>query len=97
MLVSLPHIASTVAEKAHWAALGDAADMESFTLMKQLHDRGIRALALRAIVDPAEMAMPCNFETAMDARGRVQFTRVLSQLARRPKALPKFLRRESLA
>ena len=36
--------------------------------------------------------MPCNFETAMDARGRVQFTRVLSQLARRPKALPKFLR-----
>src|SRR5437762_10905290 len=36
VLVSLPHIASTVAEKAHWAALGDAADMESFTLMKQL-------------------------------------------------------------
>ena len=91
VLVSLPHIASTVAEKARWATLGDVADMESFTLMKPFHDRGIPALALRVIVDPAEMAMPCNFETAMDARGQVRITHVLSQLARRPKALPSFL------
>ena len=92
VLVSLPRIASTVAEKARWANLGDGAHMATFTLMEQLHERGIPALALRAIVDPVEMAMPCDFETALDARGQVQMTRLLSQLARRPRALPKFLR-----
>jgi nucleoside phosphorylase len=92
VLVSLPHIAGTVAEKARWAALGDAADMESFTVMKQFHDRGIPAVSLRVIVDSAEMAMPCDFEASLDARGRVRITRILSQLARRPKALPDFFR-----
>jgi len=92
VLVSLPRIAGTAAEKCRWATLADAADMESFTLMKQMHEHGIPSLALRAIVDPAEMAMPCDFEAALDARGQIRIARLLSQLVRRPQALPGFLR-----
>src|SRR5208282_3014802 len=85
-------IARTMEEKAHLATLGDAADMESWTLMKQWAIRGIPSLALRVILDPMEMPMTCDFEAAMDAHGQVQITRILAQLARRPQLLPDFLR-----
>ena len=91
-LVTLPHIARTVAEKTRLASLGDAADMESFGLVKQWSARGIPSLALRVILDPVEMPMTCDFEAALDAHGQVRVTKILAQLARRPKLLPDFFR-----
>jgi nucleoside phosphorylase len=91
VLLTLPRIARTIAEKARLASLGDAADMESLTLMKQWSVRGIPSLALRVILDPVEMPMTCDFESAMDAHGQVRITRILAQLARRPQLLPDFL------
>jgi adenosylhomocysteine nucleosidase len=91
VLITLPHIARTIKEKVHLAALGDAADMESLPLMKQWSACGIPSLALRAILDPVEMPMTCDFEAAMDAHGQVQISRILGQLARRPQLLPDFL------
>ena len=90
-LITLPHIARTIEEKLHLASLGDAADMESLPLMKQWSARGIPSLALRVILDPAEMPMTCDFEAAMDAHGQVQITKILGQLARRPQFLPDFI------
>ena len=91
-LLTLPRIARTIEEKVRLASLGDAADMESLPLMKQWSALGIPSLALRVILDPMEMPMTCDFEAAMDAHGQVRITRILAQLARRPRLLPDFLR-----
>jgi adenosylhomocysteine nucleosidase len=91
-LITLPHVARTVDEKARLASFGEAADMESLSLMKQWSARGIPSLALRVILDPAEMPMPCDFEAAMDQHGQVRITQILAQLARKPQLLPDFLR-----
>jgi hypothetical protein len=91
VLITLPRIARTIAEKVRLASWGNAADMESWTLMKQWSARGIPSLALRVVLDPVEMPMTCDFEAAMDARGQVRITRILAQLARRPRLLPDFL------
>ena len=90
-LITLPHVARTMEEKTRLASLGDAADMESFPAMKEWSARGIPSLALRAILDPVEMPMTCDFEAAFDAHGQVQITKILAQLARRPRLLPDFL------
>ena len=92
VLLTLPCIARTIAEKVRLASLGDAADMESLPLMKQWSARGIPSLALRVILDPVEMPMTCDFEAAMDAHGQVRITQLLAQLARRPQLVPDFLR-----
>jgi hypothetical protein len=91
VLLTLPRIARTIAEKERLANLGDAADMESLPLMKLWSTRGIPSLALRVILDPVEMPMTCDFEAAMDAHGQVRITQILAQLARRPQLLPDFL------
>ena len=91
VLLTLPRIARTIAEKVRLASLGDAADMESLPLMKLWSARGIPSLALRVILDPVEMPMTCDFEAAMDAHGQVRITQILAQLARQPRLLPEFL------
>jgi hypothetical protein len=91
VLLTLPRIARTIAEKVRLASLGDAADMESLPLMKLWSARGIPSLALRVILDPVEMPMTCDFEAAMDAHGQVRITQILAQLARQPRLLPDFL------
>ena len=92
VLMTLPRIARTMAEKVRLASSADSADMESLPLMKQWYARGIPSLALRVILDPVEMPMTCDFEAAMDAHGQVQITRIVAQLARRPQLLLDFLR-----
>jgi adenosylhomocysteine nucleosidase len=92
VLITLPRIARTMAEKERLATLGDAADMESLPLMKQWSARGIPSLAVRVILDPVEVPMTCDFESAMDADGQVQIAKVLAQLTRHPQLLPDFLR-----
>jgi hypothetical protein len=91
-MITLAHVARTVAEKVRLASFGEAADMESLTLMKMWSARGIPSLALRVILDPVDMPMTCDFEAAMDPHGQVRITRILAQLARQPQLLPDFLR-----
>ena len=91
-MITLAHVARTVAEKARLASFGEAADMESLTLMKVWSAQGIPSLALRVILDPVDMPMTCDFEAAMDPHGQVRITRILAQLARQPHLLPDFLR-----
>lgn len=91
-LVTVPRIARTTEEKVRWAKWGDAADMESLLLMRQWAARGIPSLALRVILDPVEMPLTSDFESAMDAHGQVRIASILAQLARRPQLLPEFFR-----
>lgn len=90
-LLTLPRIARSVAEKQTLSRRGDAADMESLPLMQLWSLIGIPALALRVILDPAEMPMTCDFEAAMDAHGQVRIARILRQLLRHPQQLADFL------
>ena len=91
LLITLPRIVRTVEEKVQLANLGDAADMESLPLMRQWKDRAIPSLALRVILDPVEMPMTCDFDSAMDAHGQVRIGKLLGQIACHPKLLPDFL------
>jgi adenosylhomocysteine nucleosidase len=91
VLITLPRIVRTVEEKVRLASLGDAADMESLPMMRQWTDRAIPSLALRVILDPVEMPMTCDFESAMDAHGQVRIGKILGQIACQPKLLPDFL------
>lgn len=90
-LITLPRIVRTVEEKVRLASLGDAADMESLPLITHWTDRAIPSLALRVILDPVEMPMTCDFESAMDVQGQVRIGKVLGQIARHPTLLPDFL------
>jgi adenosylhomocysteine nucleosidase len=91
VLITLPRIVRTVEGKVRLASLGDAADMESLPLMQLWAERTIPSLALRVILDPVEVPMTCDFESAMDAQGQVRIAKILAQLARHPKLLPDFL------
>ena len=91
VLITLPRIVRTVEEKVRLASLGDAADMESLHLMKQWTDRAIPSLALRVILDPVEMPMTCDFESAMDAKGQLRIVKIVAQLARHPQRVSGFL------
>jgi hypothetical protein len=89
-LITLPHIARTISEKVRLASSGEAADMESLTLMKQWSARGIPSLALRVILDPVEVPITCDFEATIDTHGQMRITQILAQLARRPQLVPDF-------
>ena len=91
LLLTLPRIVRSVEEKVRLASRGDAVDMESLPLMKQWAARAIPSLALRVILDPVEMPITCDFESAMDAQGQVRIAKILVQLARHPQLLPDFL------
>jgi nucleoside phosphorylase len=91
LLLTLPRIVRSVEEKVRLASRGDAVDMESLPLMKQWAARAIPSLALRVILDPVEMPITCDFESAMDAQGQVRIAKILGQLARHPQLLPDFL------
>jgi hypothetical protein len=91
VLITMPHIVRTVEEKVRLASLGDAADMESLPLMRQWSARGVPSLALRVILDPVEIPMTCDFESAMDGQGQVRIAKILAQLARHPQLLSDFL------
>jgi hypothetical protein len=90
-LITLPRIVRTVEEKMGLAVRADAADMDSLPLMRQWVAQGIPSLALRVILDPVEMPMVCDFESAMDGEGQVRITSILAQLARHPRLLSDFL------
>jgi adenosylhomocysteine nucleosidase len=90
--LTVPRIVAKAEDKFSLSQKGDAADMESLGIMKQFSHIGIPGVAVRVIADPAEMDMPCDFEAALDSRGRIRLRHLVAQMARRPQALPGLLR-----
>lgn len=62
----------------------DAADMESAALARLAHESGLPFCAVRAIVDPAGMALPRSILGAMDASGQVRLGKLLPKLLVHP-------------
>lgn len=70
----------------------DAADMESAALARLAHEGGLRFCAVRAIVDPAGMALPRSVLESMDENGMMRLRRLLPKLLRHPGDLAALIR-----
>lgn len=77
--VSTERIIQTAKEKSEFHSFADAVDMESFTIMKAMSDWGVPCVSVRTVSDSAEADVPCDFNRALDASGRVRIFHVLGQ------------------
>lgn len=69
-----------------------AVDMESHAVAKVAKEAGLPFLALRAVADPAERALPLWAASTTDAQGKVKLRVALGALFRRPWELPAAIR-----
>jgi adenosylhomocysteine nucleosidase len=91
-LYSAPAIVITAEEKRQLSAIGEAVDMESRTILGESQQRNIPALALRAISDTATFDLPLDLNRALSPQGKIDRSRVLAAVVRRPTALPGLVR-----
>jgi adenosylhomocysteine nucleosidase len=91
-LYSAPAIVITAEEKRQLSAVGEAVDMESRTILGESQQRNIPALALRAISDTATFDLPLDLNGVLIPQGKIDRSRVLAALVRRPTALPGLVR-----
>ncbi|HEV2245739.1 MAG TPA: hypothetical protein VGW37_03720, partial [Terriglobia bacterium] len=85
--LSSGRVIRTTQEKLRLGATADAVEMEAFAVMQEMSDLGVPSVAVRAVADPADMDVPCDFEGALDDSGRIRIVQVLSQLAGDPRRL----------
>jgi adenosylhomocysteine nucleosidase len=64
-----------------------AADMETLAVATVAQSRGVPWIAVRAVTDPADAALPAGVLRAVDGSGRVHGGRLLVALARHPSEL----------
>jgi nucleoside phosphorylase len=81
-------VLTTAKEKEELASSADAVDMESFEVINEARVWGPRTIAIRAVSDGSEMDLPIDFNRTINAANRVSIPRVLTELAKRPSALP---------
>ncbi len=85
-------VISTAGEKRMLGAEADAVEMESFEVVKESVEYGVRSVVIRAISDTVHEDLPLEMDRILTGDGRVSRSKVLGQLARRPWALPGLLR-----
>ncbi|MEX0655491.1 MAG: hypothetical protein WD534_09540 [Phycisphaeraceae bacterium] len=99
-LLTLNRMAATVADKRdlHQRFAADLVDMETHPLAVRVRGlareagRPVRFLALRAVSDPADVALPPEMRHWVDAQGQPRAAAVLAWLARHPHRLPMLMR-----
>ena len=93
-LAESAHIVSDSQEKRQLrAATGAlAVDMESIAIAKIALSNALPFLAVRAIVDPANMALPKAITYAANDEGDIQLIRLLAFIARHPSELAGLIR-----
>jgi adenosylhomocysteine nucleosidase len=82
----------TTEQKAALAHEADAVDMESFVILAEAARHGVRAVAVRATSDAANVSLPYDFDRARDGRGRIRMGAVLADVLRQPRRIPDLLR-----
>lgn len=75
-------------EKTALASEADAADMESFLVLKQAANLGVATLSVRAIGDTVEDDLPLDFGGAIRPDGRVSVSKLAREAIGRPAAWP---------
>ena len=89
---SSARVIASAAEKKHVGELADAAEMESFGVLRAARDAAVPAVAIRAISDTVDEDLPLDMNAAITEEGQVSVTRVVGQLARHPQSLPAVMR-----
>ena len=79
-------------QKRQLSAQAEAVEMESYTILAEAARHGVPGIAIRAVSDAADFDLPLDFERATDGRGQIRGTSVVSQVLRRPSALPGLLK-----
>jgi len=70
----------------------DAVDMESETIRRIAGEQGIPMIALRAISDTAQEALPLDFNQFMTPQGGMCFGRLIAHLMLHPGKIPSLIR-----
>jgi adenosylhomocysteine nucleosidase len=81
------HVVGTAAEKQSLGISADGVDMESLWILSVAAERGIPALAVRAVSDTVDSDLPLDFDRIFNDRGAVSIPKVIGQLAKRPAQL----------
>lgn len=86
-------VAHTDEKQSLYRATGAlAVDMESHIVAEAAAAHGLPMIAIRAVTDPAERAVPRAALAAVRANGTVDFVALMRALARRPREIPALLR-----
>jgi len=86
------HVALTADEKGRLGALADAVEMESFEVLTEAPTWGIRAVAIRAVIDGVGEDLPVDFNRVLTEQGDVSIPRILGEVLRSPQSLPALVR-----
>ena len=89
-LLGVDAVVTSSAQKAELAQRfsAEAVDMESHAVARVAAEAGLAFIAIRAIADPAERALPPSTEGAIAPDGAVRAFSVMKKLAFRPGDLP---------
>ena len=85
-------IVASVADKARLAPVADAVDMESFAVLSVARDRGMGAIAIRAVSDRFDQALPMDFSGTVDSCGHVLKGKLAQSIAEQPWKIPALIR-----
>jgi adenosylhomocysteine nucleosidase len=85
-------VISRAAEKRHLGLRAAAVEMESYEIFRVTQERGIPAVAVRAICDTAQEDLPLDMNGVFTEEGQVSLARVVGQLALHPASLPRLVK-----
>ncbi|MDE3153578.1 MAG: hypothetical protein KGN76_00645, partial [Acidobacteriota bacterium] len=91
-LISLDRILARAADKAAFAGVADAVDMETFSIFAAAGRLQVPAVAVRAISDEAGEDLPLDFNRALAADGQLRYARLAGQILGRPHRLGRLVR-----
>jgi hypothetical protein len=84
-LLSMDHVASTVAEKTELRQTGaDAVEMEAAAVAAKAQEWNLPFYAIRVVTDTAAESFPLDFNRMRDAAGRFDRARIITAAMRRP-------------
>ncbi len=75
-------------EKKHLGEGADAVEMESFEILAATRDAGVPAVAVRAVSDISDEALPLDMNEVFSDEGQLSIPRVVGQVALHPQSLP---------
>lgn len=83
---------ATLADKRRLAALADAVEMESRSVLASAQGRGIPAVAIRAVSDAVDEDLPLDVARVLGSTGHLSISKLLVQLVAKPHRIPGLIR-----
>lgn len=91
-LCTSAYVIASAEDKQRMSGAADAVDMESFFILNAAKERGVAALAIRAVSDASDESLPLDFTQILSARGQIRISRLIAKIARFPQRIPALIR-----